>query len=127
MRRLHVPPALLLTMAALAVAPATGYASDDEVRTAGTCGAGAASSMRLRADDGEIELRFEARHGRPFARWRIVVVQERRVVWRGRARARSGRVRVRRRLTDLQGVDRITVTASGPGGLRCVASGALPG
>jgi hypothetical protein len=118
------PFALALAAAALTAAPAV---ASDDVRTTGSCGGGATASLRLKPDGGEIELRFEARHGRGSPRWRVVVVQERRVVWRGSPRAHDGRVRVRRSLEDLAGVDRITVTASGPRGLRCVAAATLPG
>jgi hypothetical protein len=118
------PLALAAAVAVLAAAPA---AASDEVRVSGTCGPGASSSLRLKPRGGSIELRFEARHGRGSPRWRVVVVQERRVVWRARPRAHDGRVRVRRSLIDLAGVDRVVVTASGPRGLRCVASATLPG
>jgi hypothetical protein len=117
---------LALALAAAALAAPTAAASD-EVRETGSCGGGATSSLRLKPDHGGIELRFEARHDRGSPRWRVVVVQERRVVWRGRPRAHDGRVRVRRTLTDLPGVDRVTVTASGPGGLRCTVAATLPG
>jgi hypothetical protein len=114
-------------LAVLLLMPATAGASGGEVRVSGTCGSGASSSLRLKPRDGAIELRFEARHGRGSPRWRVVIVQERRVVWRGRPRAHDGRVRVRRDLVDLSGVDGIRVTASGPGGLRCVAAATLHG
>lgn len=118
---------LAVTAAWSALAPGVALAGGDEVRAAGSCGAGATSSLRLDPGGGRIELRFEARAGRGAPRWRIVVVQERRVVWRGRVRAHDGRVRVRRSLADLPGVDGIRVTASGPGGIRCVAVGTLRG
>lgn len=116
--------ALALALAVLTAAPA---AASDEVRAKGSCGGGASSSLRLKPEGGAIELRFEARHGRGSPGWRVVLVQERRIVWRGRPRAHDGRVRVRRTLADLAGVDRVVVTASGPRGLRCVAAATLPG
>jgi hypothetical protein len=122
------PLPLLAAVAAAGclLAPARALASD-EVRVSGSCGAGATSSMRLKDEGNRIEARFEARSGRSAARWRVVVVQERRVVWRGSPRARTGRIRVRRELTDLAGVDRVRVIASGPSGLRCVADAVLAG
>jgi hypothetical protein len=123
------PLPLLTAVAAVGclLAPAGALASDDDVRVSGSCGAGATSSMRLKDEGNRIELRFEARSGRSVARWRVAVVQERRVVWRGSPRARNGRIRVRRELIDLSGVDRVRVIASGPRGLRCVAEAALAG
>jgi hypothetical protein len=119
---------ILATVAAAGclTAPARALA-DDGVRVPGSCGAGATASLRLDDKGQQIELRFEARHGRGTARWRVVIVQERRVVWRGSPRAHDGRIRVRRRLTDLAGVDRVRVLASGPRGLRCVADATLAG
>src|SRR5215208_6479274 len=81
-------------------APACALA-DDGVRVAGACSAGATASLRLDDKGRQLELRFEARHGRGADRWRVVIVRERRVVWRGSPRARRGRIRVRRDLTDL--------------------------
>jgi hypothetical protein len=62
-------------------------------------------------------------------RWRVVLVHERRVRWRGRARTRSGShsFRVRRSLPDFSGADQVTVRASGPRGNTCVAGGRLTG
>jgi hypothetical protein len=105
-----------------------GGGDDDEVRTSGTCGGGARSELRLKADDGAIELRFEVRGARRGS-WRVVVVQERRVAWRGTVRADGGSrsFRIERDLDDLPGADAIMVRASGPRGLTCNASGTLSG
>ncbi len=123
--------ALLLSCLLLAV-PASAQArhggGDDEVRTSGTCGGGASSELRLKADDGTIEARFEVRGARR-GRWRVVLVQERRVAWRGTVRPDGGSrsFRVRRDLTDLPGADQVVARASGPRGVTCTASGTLSG
>jgi hypothetical protein len=105
-----------------------GGGDDDEVRTSGTCGGGARSELRLKADDGAIELRFEVRGARRGS-WRVVVVQERRVAWRGTVSAGGGSrsFRVERELDDLPGADAIMVRALGPRGVTCNASGTLSG
>lgn len=105
-----------------------GRDGGDEVRTSGSCGGGARSELRLKADDGTIETRFEVREARRGS-WRVVVVQERRVVWRGTVRAGRGSrsFRVERELDDLAGADAIMVRASGPRGVTCNASGTLTG
>ena len=131
MRRKPTIVALLLACLLLAL-PATSQArggggDDDEVRTSGRCGGGASSELRLKADDGTIELRFEVRGARRGS-WRVVVVQERRVAWRGTVSASGSRsFRVERDLDDLPGADAIMVRASGPRGLTCNASGTLSG
>jgi hypothetical protein len=105
-----------------------GDGGGDEVRTSGSCGGGASSELRIRAKDGTIELRFEVRGARRGS-WRVVVVQERRIAWRGTVGAASGSrsFRVERDLDDLPGADAIMVRASGPRGLTCNASGTLSG
>src|SRR3954468_6890430 len=67
-----------------------GGGGGDEVRTSGRCGGGASSELRIRAKDGTIELRFEVRGARRGS-WRVVVVQERRVAWRGTVGAGGSR------------------------------------
>jgi hypothetical protein len=59
----------------------------------------------------------------------VVLIQDRRVIWRGRARTGgpSASFEVERRLRDLPGADQVTARASGPGGLTCSATATLPG
>jgi hypothetical protein len=124
--------ATLLALLALAASaqPAAGGGDDgdgdgDEIRALGTCAAGARATLRLKRDDGEIEVRFELRHARGGA-WRVTLVHERRVVWKGTARARAGRsFELRRTLPDLAGSDTVTVQAWGPRGAVCRATGTL--
>jgi len=112
----------------VAAAPARADDGDREARIVGRCAGGATSQLRLRSHDGAIRLEFELRRRRPRESWRVVIVHEHRVAWRGTAKTGgSGSFRVRRSLDDLDGVDRVTVRASGPGGLRCEAYGRLLG
>lgn len=127
--RASTAAAVALAVLALALgAPAAAPAADD-VRVKGTCGRGATSELRLRARDGAIRVELEVRTRRRGERWRVVLVHERRVVWRGRARTASGRgsFRIRRSLPDLEGADRVTARASGPRGITCQATAVLPG
>ncbi len=132
--RRHLPPiALAATLLALCAGPSPALARDGgggggEVRVAGSCDRGATSKLRLRARDGSIRAQLEVDHGRARASWRIVLVQDRRVVWRGRARTGAGgSFEIERRLRDLPGADRVTGRAWGPGGLTCSAAATLPG
>ena len=74
---LRRPTTVALLLACLLLAlPASAQArggDDDELRTSGSCGGGARSELRLEADDGTIELRFEVRGARRGS-WRVVVV-----------------------------------------------------
>jgi hypothetical protein len=99
-----------------------------EVRVAGSCGRGATSKLKLKADDGQIEAEFEV-HGRSGARWRVVFVQENRIAWRGSARTggSSRSFSIERRLSDYAGPDHVTARAVGPRGITCQATATLPG
>jgi hypothetical protein len=118
-----------VVLSAPAPAPALARGGDDEeLRVSATCARGIEARLRLRARDGEIELRLDLRRVPRSSSWRIVVAQERRVVWRTTVRARGSReVRVERTLRDLAGADAITVRASGPDGASCRAAGTLAG
>jgi hypothetical protein len=121
---------LILAVALLLALPCAAHAKGggDDVRVEGTCGRGATSELRLRADDGEIRVEFRLDADRPRQTWRVVLVHERRVAWRGRVRTRSGGdVRVRRTIPDLAGADGVTVRASSRRGATCETSGVLRG
>jgi hypothetical protein len=121
--------ALCVALALVAPAPALGRGGDDDVRVTGACGKGATSKLRLRAKDGAIQVEFEVKTNRGGQRWRVVLVHERRVAWRGRARTRSGSgsFRIRRSIPDFEGADQVTARASGPRGNTCEATGLLTG
>jgi hypothetical protein len=122
---------LLLVCLALALggtAPSPAHARDgDDVRVEGDCGRGASSRLRLKADHDDIRVEFDVRGRRAGERWRVVLVHERRVVWRGRARtrSRSASFRVRRWVPDFDGADEISVRGSGPNGNTCHATATL--
>jgi hypothetical protein len=108
---------------ALGAAPPAAAHGDDEARVEAACGRGAAAQMRLKADDGRIRVEFELDSRRGRERWRVTLVHERRVEWRGTARTRRGSrsFRIRRSIHDYDGVDEVSVHASGPGGNACHA------
>src|ERR1051325_11510218 len=124
--------AIALLLLALSAGAAQARGDDyggGEVRVAGSCGPGVTSSLRLRADDGRIELRFQLEQRRGRGVWRITVVHEQRVSARAtRKTTRSDRsFELRRTLADLSGSDTVAVHAWGPGGLGCRATATLPG
>ncbi len=126
------PPALLLGfVVVLSIFAANSRAADakdgrGEIRAAGTCGRGATSELRLRSGDRGIEVRFEVDHARAGVRWRIALVHERRIAWKGAASTtRSGSFELTRTLPDLLGADVVTAIAWGPRGLVCRATAAL--
>ena len=100
-----------------------------EVRAGGTCSGRVRSELKLKEDDGRIEAEFELDHARRGSAWRVTMVQEGRVVWRGTARAGggSGSFSLERRLRDYAGADGVSVRATGPSGAGCWVSLTLPG
>ncbi|MGZ8740668.1 MAG: hypothetical protein ACXWZ8_08750 [Gaiellaceae bacterium] len=129
MIRLLAPLGICLVLLQVA-RPVAALAKDgrNEVRAAGVCGNGAASKLRLRSGDHGIELRFEVDHSRAGVVWRVVLVHERRIAWKGAARTTrpNGSFEVRRTLPDLPGADSISARAWGPRGLVCRAAATLP-
>jgi len=127
-RRVLAPLAATLALLGI-LAPGSAPAKDGDrdVRIEGTCGRGAESELRLRADDGEIRVEFRVDRRRKRERRRVVLVHERRVAWRGTVRTRShgGGFRVRRTLPDLMGADEVTARASGPRGTTCETTAVL--
>ena len=123
---LGIVAAVLLVAARPPVAAAKDGQGD--VRASGVCGNGARSELRLRGRDGEIEVRFEVDHARPAVSWRVALVHERRIAWKGAPRTgrSSGSFEVRRVLRDLPGADTVSAQAWGPGGLVCRAVVTLP-
>lgn len=122
----------LVSVAAIPSGAAARGGGDEtrrEVRVTGTCGNGATAKLKLKADDGSVEVEFEVDANRSGSLWRVTLVHERRVVARTTARTtgRSGSFTVRRRLRDLEGSDRVTARAVGPRGVTCQAAVTLPG
>jgi hypothetical protein len=121
----------LTAIAALALVPAVASAKhggDRGVRVAGTCGHGATSNLKLKNDDGVIEVEFEVDQNRVGKHWRVTLVRDGKVVYRGSrtTAAPSGSFSVERRIRNLAGADRVTARGAGPNGLTCVASATLP-
>ncbi len=115
---------LALTVSLLAVQPAAARpAADDEVRVESVCRGRTIAELRVKPDDGRLEVRLEVERAAP-GRWTVVVVHERRVAWRGPVRTtRSSRsFRVRRLLPNLAGADAVVARAWGPAGVTCRAA-----
>jgi hypothetical protein len=88
------------------------------------CGGGAKSKLSVWAEQERlIGAAFTLTGVRPGGEWRVVVVHEGRVAWRGSARADDhGSLKVKRRLDDYPGADRVAVRAHGPDGATCDAA-----
>jgi hypothetical protein len=109
-----------LVTLALATGPANARVFDD-VRAAGVCSKGVAAELRLKSEERGIELRFKLRQTQATSAWRVALVHERRVVWKGALRTgrQSRSFELRRTLQDLPGDDTVTASAWGARGLGC--------
>src|SRR5262249_3588905 len=113
---------LALAVAGVPVPAGGGHSAAG--RAAASCGHGAPGKLKVKRDEGALEVEFELEHSRrPGARWRVVVVHEHRVVWRGsaHARGRNAGFEIERRVRDFAGADRVTVRATDSRGLSCSA------
>ncbi len=118
--------AMLLALGAPLTARADDDDDRDDVRVERPCTARSTIRLRVRTLDDADALRidFTVRTRRRGTAWRVVVVHERRIVWRARARTGSSSGAFSRRLTrpEWDGRDTVTVRALGPGGEVCRAS-----
>jgi hypothetical protein len=125
---------LLLAILLLASAAGTAHADDHgggghEVRVAGTCGRGAVATLRVRAEEHGLEVRFGLRETRGHGWWRIAIVHEHRISARATRRTtrQDDSFELRRSLPDLPGSDNVVAHAWGPSGVGCQATATLPG
>lgn len=96
---------------------------DRDIRRSGTCTGSSSAGLRVRAEDGEIELELEIETLRAVGRWQAIVLHDRRIVFRGSVPRRDSRsVRLRRTLRDYYGRETMTIRASGPRAETCRVS-----
>jgi len=120
-------PLLALTLALAALCGATRAAADGgdrEVRVRGACTGRNVSQLRVRAEDGRLRIDVRVQSPRPYARWTVVVLRERRIVFRGPVRTVQGgrELELRRTVADWPGTDTVAVRASTRDGQSCRAS-----
>jgi hypothetical protein len=120
---------LLALSAGVADARGTDHGGGDDVRVSGVCSRGVTSSLRVRARDGGIEVRFELRQTSGRGVWRVTAVHENRVAFRATRRTTRSddSYELRRTLPDLRGSDTVVVHAWGPAGRGCRATATLQG
>jgi hypothetical protein len=113
---------IVASCVALAAIPVVAYAKDGrpEVRKSARCSSAATADLRLRARDRGIRVRLEVDHSRAGA-WNVVLVHERQVAWKGRARiaASHDSFELERTVPDYPGSDSVTARATGPRGVVC--------
>ena len=119
----------LLVAAVGLVLPARAVADDGgdraEIRTRGVCTGDSVSMLRISSEEGALRIEFRIDSPRRPARtWKLVVLRERRIAFRGVLRpVRGGRsVELRRTLTDWPGFEHVVARAAAADGQTCQAS-----
>ena len=105
--------AAVLVAAVAAVFAAPASSRDREVRRAGICDGAATSKIKLKADNGRIEVEFEVDQNRNGRNWTVTLKRNGNRFFRGvrTTHAPSGSFEVRRLTNNGGGPDRITARA----------------
>lgn len=101
-----------------------GGNDDGRKLVAGTCSGSSTSKLKVKNDDGRLEVEFEVDQNRSGVTWGVVIKRNRSPVVRTRATTggRSGSFSVERKIGNPAGPDRIAARATSPGGEVCSAA-----
>src|SRR3954454_250365 len=107
------------TALALAMAVVIGACGD-----AGTeCGGGARSALSVWAEHSGLGAAFTLQRAHPETDWRLTVVHDGHISWRGSARTdRAGGLKLVHRFKDYPGPDHVSVRAIAPDGATCAST-----
>ena len=96
----------------------------NDVRVQAACTGSSRAELRVHAEDGRLRIEFRLDPAGPYGAWTVVVLRERRIVFRGTVRAggRGRAVDVRRTVEDWPGTNAIVVRASTRSGQSCQAT-----
>ena len=122
----------LTAIAAVAIAAATAFvpaalAKNGDPQVRGTCTASSTSKLKLKIENGRIEVEFEVDQNRNGIPWKVTLRRNGTSLASitARTRAPSGSFTVRRVIANTPGTDRITANAASPSGERCSAQATL--
>ena len=107
-----------------------GDGSSSEARIELSCSANSSVRLRVRTrDDDPLRIDLDIRTPVRGASWNVVMVHERRLVFRIQRRTggSSGSFSLRRTIPDWPGRDTVTVRATGPRGETCRATATVDG
>lgn len=113
-----------IAAAALVALPSAASASGDDIRRAGECTGGTTSKIKVKPDDGVLEVEFEVDQNQTGVKWKVKIKDNSEVVFKGAARTRgpSGSFDIERRIPNQSGTDSIVGTARNTkSGERCAA------
>ena len=126
MRRIMISVLAAAATFALAIpagAPARG--GGNEVSSAGKCTAASTSKIKVKPDNGRLDVEFEVDQNRSGVKWHVRLKDNSDVVFRGSATTQppSGSFSVEKKINNRAGSDRIVgIGRNRQSGERCVAS-----
>jgi hypothetical protein len=116
-------------VAGLAALPAVAGASGgDDIRKPGSCSGSSSSKIKVKPDDGRIEVEFEVDQNKSGERWKVKIKDNSETAFRGSATTTgaSGSFSVEKRIADQAGSDEITgVARNKSSDERCTASATI--
>jgi hypothetical protein len=120
MRRLAGAGGIGFMALALLAFPATTLArggGDDAIRRAGTCTGSSTSKIKVKHDDGRIEVEFEVDSNRNGQTWNVALKRNGNTFWSGQRTTQppSGSFEVEKRATNGAGTDTFKGRATNPG------------
>jgi hypothetical protein len=106
----------LLSIAALGTVAGPAAAKSTDVIRTGNCTAASDWKLKLSHEDGRIETEFEVDQNRIGKTWKVKLIQNGVVVWKGwrTTQAPSGSFEVRKLLPNRAGTDTIVARAKNP-------------
>jgi hypothetical protein len=110
------------------MASATALASDDEIRHDGTCSGSSSSEIKVKPDDGRIEVEFEVDQNKSGEKWKVKIKDngETAVKKTMTTHGPSGSFSLERKIADRTGKDEIVGKAKNKAsGERCSATATL--
>lgn len=116
--------ATVATVVGAVLVPAVGSANDADVKSAGRCTGASTAKIKVKPDDGRLEVEFEVDQNRNGAVWRVRLRDNGQLVFEGRATTRppSGSFSIEKRIADRPGRDAIKgIARNRATGERCVA------
>ncbi len=122
-------PAAIASATALLLAPSAGLASgSDDIRNAGKCDGGSTSKIKVKPDDGRIEVEFEVDQNVNGEKWKVKIKDNDEVVFSGSAKTKapSGSFSIEQRIDDQPGSDKVVAVGRNKGdGERCTATATI--
>lgn len=122
------PMAAALAVSAGLASSALASGGGDDIRNAGTCTDSSSSKIKVKPDNGRIQVEFEVDQNQTGDVWKVKIRDNGSTAFSGKATTRgaSGSFSVEKKITDQSGSDAIKASAKNKStGERCSASATI--